>query len=145
MIEAVEGRDLAQVVAERIIEPLGLRSFSVGVPLDASRTSPNCASWASPRPYEEMAAVLGDFDPTLLARCPPTRADGVQRAAVRASACRAAAASVPQPTWRCTTRRCCTTRWASGTRRSWPTPTGHIRCTLADPMTGVPSNRSASD
>ena len=32
MIETLEGKDYRQVVAERIIEPLGLRSFSVGAP-----------------------------------------------------------------------------------------------------------------
>ena len=142
MIEAIEGRDYRRVVAERIIEPLGLRSFSVGAPPQDQDGIAELSIVGEPATYEEMAALLGDFDASLLDEVSPTILMAFNDPAVRAVGVPGGggigtAADLamyyqallhdPDGLW---------------DPEVLADATGHIRCTLPNPMTGVASNRS---
>ncbi len=142
MIEAIEGRDYRRVVADRIIEPLGLRSFSVGAPLDDQDDIAELRIVGEPASYEELAQLIGDFDPSLLDEVTPDVLMAFNRPEVRAVGVPGGggvgtAADLalyyqallhdPQGLW---------------DAEVLADATGNIRCTLPDPMTGVASNRS---
>ena len=143
MIEAIEGRDYRQVVAERIIEPLGLRSFSVGAPPE--RTGRHRASWrssASPRPTRRWQRCSATSTPRSWTRSHPTILMAFNDPSVRA-------AGVPGGGGIGTAADLALYYQAllHNTGGLWDPEvladaTGHIRCTLPNPMTGVASNRS---
>ena len=142
MIETIEGRDYRRVVTERIIEPLGLRGFSLGVPEDEQDDIAELTLVGEQPSYEELAAVFGDFDTSLLDAVSPTALLEFNRPDVRAVGVPGGggigtAADLalyyqallhdPEGLWDPAVL-------ADGT--------GHIRCTLSDAMKGVASNRS---
>ncbi len=142
MIEAVEGRDYRQVVADRIIEPLGLRSFSVGAPLDDQDDIAELEVVGETPPYEELAAVLGDFDPSLLAEVTPAALLSFNEPTVRV-------VGVPGGGGIGTAADLALYYQAllHDPSNLWDPAvladaTGHIRCSLPNPMTGVASNRT---
>lgn len=141
MIEVIEGRDFRDVVRERIIEPLGLRSFVLGVHEDAQDDIAELALVGEPPTPAEIEAVfgtseidLGEVTPAiLLAFNDPT----IRRVGVPGGGGVATAADLalyyqallhdPLKMWDPDVL-------ADGTQ--------HIRCTLPNPQTGVASNRS---
>jgi CubicO group peptidase (beta-lactamase class C family) len=142
MIEALEGRDYRQVVAERIVEPLGLRSFGVGAPPEQQDGIAPLEIVGEPATYEEMAALLGDFDASLLDEVSPTILMAFNDPSVRA-------AGVPGGGGIGTAADLAMYYQAllHNTGGLWDPEvladaTGHIRCSLPNPMTGVASNRS---
>lgn len=142
MIETIEGKDYREVVAERIIEPLGLRSFGVGAPIDDQEDVAELTIVGEPASYEEMAAIVGDFDPTLLEEVSPTVLLAFNDPAVRA-------VGVPGGGGIGTAADLAMYYQAllHDTAGLWDPAvladaTGHIRCALPNPMTGVASNRS---
>lgn len=142
MIEELEGDDYRRVVERRIIEPLGLRSFGLGVPESDQEDIAELSVVGDPVSYEELSALVGDFDPSLLEEVTaevllafndaPVRAVGVPGGGGIATAADLALyyqalLHNPDGMWD-------PAILADGT--------GHIRCTLPNAMTGVASNRS---
>lgn len=141
MIEALEGRDFREVVRDRIIEPLGLQSFGLGIrDGDHERIAElsMVGSMPSPAEIEEVFGTadldLGEVTPEiLLAFNDPT----IRRVGVPGGGGVATAADLalyyqallhdPKGMWD-------PEILADGT--------GHIRCRLPNPQTGVASNRS---
>lgn len=141
MIEVVEGRDFRDVVRERIIEPLGLRSFVLGVHEDDQDDIAELAIVGDLPSPDEIEAVFGSADvdlgevtpEILLAFNLPT----IRRVGVPGGGGVATAADLalyyqallndPSGLWD-------PEILADGTR--------NIRCRLPNPMTGVASNRS---
>lgn len=142
MIEAVEGRDVARVVADRILGPLGLRSFSVGAPLDAQHDIAELRIVGEPATYEEMAEVLGDFDPTLLGEVSPTVLMAFNEPEVRAVGVPGGGGVGTAADLALYYQALLHDPLGLWDPEVLADATGHIRCTLPDPMTGVPSNRS---
>jgi len=142
MIEAVEGDDYRRVVERRIIEPLGLRSFGLGVPESDQEDIAELSVVGDPVSYDELSALIGDFDPSLLEEVTsevlmafnhaPIRAVGVPGGGGIATAADLALyyqALLHNPGG----------MWDPAILADG---TGHIRCTLPNAMTGVASNRS---
>lgn len=140
MIEAIEGRDFREVVQDRIIEPLGLRSFSLGHGEDDPDIAPLELVGEPPSTEELLAAFgtdeidLGEVTPAiLLAFNEPT----IRRVGVPGGGGVATAADLaiyyqallhnPGGMWDPEILADCT---------------GRIRCRLPNPETGVASNRS---
>lgn len=142
MIEAIEGRDYRQVVAERIIDPLGLRSFSVGAPPEDQDDIAELRIVGEPATYEEMAALIGDFDPALLEEVTPTVLMAFNDPSIRA-------VGVPGGGGIGTAADLALyyQELLHNTHGLWDPEvladaTGNVRCTLPNPMTGVASNRT---
>ncbi len=142
MIETVEGEDFRRVVERRIIEPLGLRSFALGLSEFDQDDIAELSIVGEPVSYEELAEIIGDFDPSLLEEVTapvlmafnqaPIRAVGVPGGGGIATAADLAIyyqalLHNPDEMWD-------PTILADGT--------GRIRCTLPNAMTGVAANRS---
>lgn len=142
MIEAIEGKDPRAVVAERILEPLGLRSFSVGAPPEDQDGIAPLQIVGEPATYEELAEVFGDFDPTLLNEVSPTVLMAFNEPSVRAVGVPGGGGIGTAADLALYYQALLHDRaqlWDPGVLAD---ATGHIRCTLPNPMTGVASNRT---
>lgn len=140
MITAIEGRDYRDVVAERILRPLGLDQVHLGPDSATVDVAPLVATGTAPT-AEEMKALFGieDFDlgevtPEILLAFnePSIRAVGVPGGGGTATATGMAMyyqALLHNPGG----------LWSPETLADG---TGNIRCTFPDPMTGVPANRT---
>lgn len=142
MIETVEGRDFRRVVQDRIVEPLGLRSFGLGVDPAEQGDVAELSIVGEPPTDEELFAVFGEFDTSLLDEVsatvlmafnqPEVRAVGVPGGGGIATA--ADLAMYYQALLR-------------NTGELWDPEvladaTGTIRCRMPAVMTGVAANRS---
>lgn len=141
MIETLEGRDYRQVVAERILEPLGLTSFTLGEGSSADDVA-ELRIVGEPATYEELAAVMGEFDPSLLEEVTPTVLLAFNDPAIRAVGVPggggvSTAADLARYYQELLHNR--TGLWDPDVLAD---ATGTIRCTLPNPMTGVASNRT---
>lgn len=141
MIETLEGRDYRQVVAERILEPLGLTSFTLGEGSKADDVA-QLQIVGEPATYEELAAVMGEFDPSLLEEVTPTVLLAFNDPAIRAVGVPggggvSTAADLARYYQELLHNR--TGLWDPDVLAD---ATGTIRCTLPNPMTGVASNRT---
>lgn len=142
MIEAVEGRDYRQVVTERIIEPLGLRSFGIGAPVDGQDGIAELRIVGEPATYEEMAALIGDFDPSLLEEVTPTVLMAFNDPAIRAVGVPGGGGIGTAADLALYYQELLHNSTGLWDPEILADATGHIRCTLPNPMTGVASNRS---
>lgn len=140
MISAVTERDYRDVVADRILTPLGLSEVHLGPDSARVTVTPLVATGTAPT-AEEMKALfgienfdLGEVTPDVLLAFnePSIRAVGVPGGGGTATASGLAMyyqALMHNPG----------SLWSS---ESLADGTGHIRCTFPDPMTGVPANRT---
>lgn len=140
MITAVEGRDYRDVVADRILTPLGLSEVHLGPDSARVDVATLVATGTAPT-AQEMKELFGieDFDlgevtPEILLAFnePAIRAVGVPGGGGTATASGLAMyyqALLHNPGG----------LWHGS---SLADGTGRIRCTLADPMTGIPANRT---
>lgn len=142
MIEALEGRDYRQVVHDRIIEPLGLRSFSVGAPPGDQEGIAELSIVGEPATYEEMAALIGDFDPALLDEVTPTILMAFNDPSVRAVGVPGGGGIGTAADLAMYYQQLLHNGAGLWDPEVLADATGHIRCTLPNPMTGVASNRS---
>lgn len=142
MIEAIEGRDVRQVVAERIVEPLGLRSFTLGAAPDHQDGMAELRIVGEPATYEEMAALLGDFDPSLLEEVTPDALMAFNDPSVRAVGVPGGGGVGTAADLAMYYQELLHNRSGLWDPEVLADATGHIRCTLSNPMTGVASNRS---
>jgi CubicO group peptidase (beta-lactamase class C family) len=142
MIEALEGRDYRQVVHDRIIEPLGLRSFSVGAPPEDQEGIAELSIVGEPATYEEMAALIGDFDPALLEEVTPTILMAFNDPSVRAVGVPGGGGIGTAADLAMYYQQLLHNDAGLWDPEVLADATGHIRCTLPNPMTGVASNRS---
>jgi CubicO group peptidase (beta-lactamase class C family) len=141
MIETLEGRDFREVVRQRIIEPLGLRGFGLGIAEEEQDDIAELRLVGEPPTPDEIEAVfgtreldLGEVTPGILLAFnePSIRRVGVPGGGGVATAADLALyyqALLHDPLG----------MWdpevlADGT--------GHIRCRLPNPQTGVASNRT---
>jgi CubicO group peptidase (beta-lactamase class C family) len=141
MIEAVEGRDYRTVVRERLLEPLGLTALALGVAPEDGADIAELEIVGSPPSAEELRAVFGSADVDLgevttavlvQFNDPEVRAVGVPGGGAVSSAADLALyyqALLHDPLG----------LWDPAILADG---TGRIRCTLPDPMTGAPANRS---
>jgi len=141
MIEAVEGRDYRTVVRERLLDPLGLQALALGVAPEDGADIAELVVVGGPPSADELRAIfgtaevdLGEVTPAVLAQFnePEVRAVGVPGGGGVSTAADLALyyqalLHDPQGLWDPAVR-------ADGT--------GRIRCTLPDPITGAPANRS---
>ena len=142
MIETLEGKDYRQVVAERIIEPLGLRSFSVGAPPEDQQGIAELSIVGEPATYEEMAALIGEFDPALLDEVTPTVLMAFNDPSVRAVGVPGGGGIGTAADLAMYYQALLHDHGGLWDADVLADATGHIRCTLPNPMTGVASNRS---
>lgn len=142
MIEALEGRDYRQVVRDRTIEPLGLRSFSVGAPPGDQEGIAELSIVGEPATYEEMAALIGDFDPALLEEVTPTILMAFNDPSVRAVGVPGGGGIGTAADLAMYYQQLLHNDAGLWDPEVLADATGHIRCTLPNPMTGVASNRS---
>ncbi|HTO01061.1 MAG TPA: serine hydrolase domain-containing protein [Microthrixaceae bacterium] len=140
MIEAVEGIDFREVVRARILEPLSLTDLHLGPDSAAADVAPLVAVGDLPS-AAEIAEVFGDIEfelgevtPEILLAFndPSIRAVGVPGGGGTATA--SALATYYQALLHNTGELWDPNVLADGT--------GTIRCTLPDPMSGVPANRT---
>lgn len=142
MIEAIDGRDYRESVRARVVEPLGLPSFTLGTPADQQADIATLEMVGEPPTYEELAAIFGDFDTSLLDVVTPDALlefndPAVREVGVPGGGGVGTAADLalfyqallhdPLGLW---------------DPEVLADATGHIRCTLPNLMTGVASNRS---
>ena len=142
MVEVVEGKDYRQVVRERVLEPLGLDGFSLGLPVDEQPADiAELTMVGEPPPPQELEAVFGMPDPPmgevtpeilLNFNHPEVRAVGMPGGGGLADA--ASLALYYQAL-------------LHNTGGLWDPEvladaTGRIRCTLPEPLLGIPSNRT---
>lgn len=140
MIEAVEGRDFREVVRDRILTPLSLTDMHLGpesaevevAPLVAVGEVPTAEEWKAT--FGDLEFQLGEVTPEILVAFndPGIRAVGVPGGGGTATA--SAIAMYYQA-------------FLHNTGGLWDPEVladgiGHIRCTLPDPVTGVPANRT---
>lgn len=142
MIEAIEGRDYRHVVAQRIIEPLGLRSFSVGAPPERQDDIAELRIVGEPATYEEMAALIGDFDPALLEEVTPTVLMAFNDPSIRAVGVPGGGGIGTAADLALYYQELLHNRHGLWNPEVLADATGNIRCTLPNPMTGVASNRT---
>jgi CubicO group peptidase (beta-lactamase class C family) len=142
MVEVVEGKDYRQVVRERVLEPLGLDGFSLGLPVDEQPADiAELTMVGEPPTPQELEAVFGMPDPPmgevtpeilLNFNHPEVRAVGMPGGGGLADA--ASLALYYQAL-------------LHNTGGLWDPKvladaTGRIRCTLPEPLLGIPSNRT---
>jgi len=65
MIEATEGRDFREVVRDRIINPLGLTEFSLGLPVDQQPEVAELTLVGEPPTPAELEAIFGIPNPPM--------------------------------------------------------------------------------
>lgn len=142
MIEAVEGEDYRDVVRRRIIEPLGLRAFSLGMSPSDQDDIAVLSVVGDPASYEEISALVGDFDPSLLEEVTPTVLMAFNDAPIRA-------VGVPGGGGIATAADLAIYYQAllHNTDGLWDPEilsdgTSHVRCSLPNAMTGVSANRT---
>jgi len=142
MIEVVEGRDFRQVVRDRVLEPLGLDACTLGLPVDEQPADiAELTMVGEPPTPQELEAVFGMPDPPmgevtpeilLNFNLPEVRAVGMPGGGGLADA--ASLALYYQSL-------------LHNTGGLWDPEvladaTGRIRCTLPEPLLGIPSNRT---
>ena len=141
LIERVTGRDFREFVRTEIIDPLGLTRLRVGVPLDEQGDINELVNTGEPATRDELMAALG-IPELPVTEVTPEALLGVQRAGRPGGRrARAAAASRTRPTSRSSTRRCCTTRPASGMPDVLADVKTIVRNTYPD-FLGTPANRT---
>jgi CubicO group peptidase (beta-lactamase class C family) len=141
LIERVTGTDFRQVIHERVLDPLGLHRLRVGVPRAEQGDIAPVSTVGEPPTAEELEAALGiaNLDPgevtdaALVTLGQPENLEvgvpgggGVGPASEMALYYQALLHN-PGGLW--------DPEWLADA-------TGRIRCTLPDPMIGVPANRS---
>ena len=142
MVEAVEGTDYRQVVRERVLEPLGLDGFTLGLPADQQPDDvAELTMVGEPPTPEELEAVFGMPDPPmgevtpeilLNFNHPEVRAVGMPGGGGLADATSLARyyqALLHNPGG----------LWDPEVLAD---ATGRVRCTLPEPLLGIPSNRT---
>ena len=141
VIERLDGRDFRDSVRIRLLEPLGLRRLALGVTVDEQGDIAHLVATGEAPSNEEIAAILGvetfelgEVTPELLLQFdePDVMAVGVPGGGAVSTASDLAAfyqALLHNPG----------DLWDPGILADG---TGHIRCTMPDPMTGVAANRS---
>lgn len=142
MIHVVDGRDHRDAVQARIIEPLGLSTFTLGTPPDRQQGIAELVMVGEPASKEELFALFGEFDTSLLDvvspaallefNQPEVREVGVPGAGgigTAADLVRFYQALLHDPLG----------MWDPDVLAD---ATGRIRCSMPNPMTGVASNRS---
>jgi CubicO group peptidase (beta-lactamase class C family) len=142
VIRVVDEQDHRDSVRERIIEPLGLSTFTLGTPVDHQDGIATLELAGEPATKEELVALFGEFDTSLLDVVTPAALLEFNRPEVRevgvpgAGGVGTAVDLVrfyqallhdPQGLW---------------DPDVLADATGRIRCTMPNPMTGVASNRS---
>ncbi|MFM7063322.1 MAG: serine hydrolase domain-containing protein [Actinomycetes bacterium] len=142
MVEVVEGCDYRQVVRDRVLEPLGLDGFTLGLPAEEqpADVAPLTLVGEPPTP-QELEAVFGMPDPPmgevtpdilLHFNDPAVRAVGMPGGgglSDAASLARFYQALLHNPGG----------LWDPDVLAD---ATGRVRCTLPEPLLGVPSNRT---
>lgn len=142
MIEAIEGRDFRRVVHDRIIEPLDLTWCSIGAPAEDQDDIAELSIVGEPATYEEMAAVIGEFDPSLLAEVTPTVLLAFNEPEVRAVGVPGGGGIATAADLALYYQQLLHNRAGLWDPEVLADATGHVRCTLPNPMTGVASNRT---
>ncbi len=142
MIEAIEGRDFRRVVHDRIIEPMGLTWCSIGAPPEDQDDIAELSIVGEPATYEEMAAVIGEFDPSLLAEVTPTVLLAFNEPEVRAVGVPGGGGIATAADLALYYQQLLHNRAGLWDPEVLADATGHVRCTLPNPMTGVASNRT---
>ena len=142
MVEVVEGKDYRQVVRERVLEPLGLDGFTLGLPVDQQPADvAELVMVGEPPTPQELDAVFGMPDPPmgedtpeilLHFNHPEVRAVGVPGGGGLSDA---------------TSLALYYQALLQNTGGLWDPEvladaTGHVRCTLPEPLLGIPSNRT---
>jgi len=141
LIERASGQDFRAFVQERIIEPLGLASLRLGVPLDQQDGIARLSPVGEPATEDEMEAAVGlrilaprevTEEALLEFNQPAARLAGVPGAGAVSTAADVALfyqalLHNPGGLW---------------DRAILEDATSHVRCTFSDPMTGVPANRT---
>jgi CubicO group peptidase (beta-lactamase class C family) len=141
MIETLEGRDYRQVVAERILEPLGLRSFTLGEGSTADDVA-ELRIVGEPATYEELAAVMGEFDRSLLDEVTPAVLLAFNDPAIRAVGVPGGGGVSTAADLALYYQELLHNRAGLWDPEVLADATGTIRCALPNPMTGVASNRT---
>ncbi len=142
MIAVADGRDHCESVAARIIEPLGLTSFSLGDLPSAPSDVTELTLVGEPPTRDEVRAVLGDVDLSLLDAVSAEHLLSFNEDQVRSIGV-PGAGGIGTPADLAMYYQAL----LHNTGELWDPEvladaTGNIRCTFPDPMTGVPSNRS---
>lgn len=141
MVEEVEGRPLRDVVRDRVVDPMGLPSFSFGAPPDEQGEVAELVLSGDPPSPEELALIFGTDEPPdlpltpemLMAfNLPEVRAVGVPGGGAQATA--ADLALLHQALLH--------DRAGLFDPEVLADARSRIRCTLPDPMTGIPANRT---
>src|SRR5262245_15424890 len=113
LIERCTGGDFRVFLRERILDPLGLAGLQVGVPREQQGDINELTLTGEPMSPEELQAAIG-VSSLPVTEVTPEALISFNQANVRAVESPAAGECRRPPTWRSTTRRCCTILPACG-------------------------------